>query len=500
MESILREGGNAFDAVLAGACAACVTEPVLTSIGGGGFLLAGPAEGPPRVYDFFVHTPRKRPEREKVEIRPVYADFGTTRQEFHIGLGTCATPGFIKGLDAVHRDLATMPLREIVAPAVALAREGVVLNDFQAYVFNVVSSIYTATPGARRVYGSPGDDGRLLGAGETMIQPELADLLEVIGIEGQDLFYRGEVSRAIDELCRETGCLTREDLESYEVRRRAPLTVDYRGARVWLNPPPASGGILIAFALTLLGGTDFAGAPFGSPTHLELMALVMERTNQARVDAISGGVPGESLADALLDASLLERYRDEVRNRARALRGTTHLNVMDDRGNVATLSVSNGEGSGHVVPGTGFMLNNMLGEEDLSPGGLHGWTPDERMTSMMAPTLVRFTDGGLIATGSGGSNRIRTAILQVLVNLVDHGMRVEEAVSAPRLFFERGLLSVETGFGDDAVEALCRSYPKHELWDELNLFFGGVHTVASRGGGFDGAGDPRRSGVSIVVD
>jgi len=226
----------------------------------------------------------------------------------------------------------------------------------------------------------------------------------------------------------------------------------------------------------------------------------MESTNQARVDTLSDRVPGESCAAALLDESLLDRYRDEVRNRARALRGTTHLNVIDDLGNVATLSVSNGEGCGHVVPGTGFMLNNMLGEEDLSPRGLHAWTPDERMTSMMAPTLVRFTDGGVIATGSGGSNRIRTAILQVLVNLIDHGMRVEEAVAAPRLFFERGLLSVETGFKEEPVEALCRSYPKHELWDELNLFFGGAHTVASRGGGFDGAGDPRRSGVCIVVE
>jgi len=145
------------------------------------------------------------------------------------------------------------------------------------------------------------------------------------------------------------------------------------------------------------------------------------------------------------------------------------------------------------------MLNNMLGEQDLNPDGFHRWPTDSRMTSMMSPALLNFPDGRVIALGSGGSNRIRSAILQVVSNLVDFGMDVEEAVIAPRIHLEAEHLSVEGGFDTRHLQALLAAYPSHHLWEDLNLFFGGVHTVLRDGASLRGAGDPRRGGICTVV-
>jgi len=499
-QRVLQDGGNAFDAVLAAMCAACVAEPVLASLGGGGFLLAQTAEGRDRVYDFFVHTPRVKRPADELDFRPMDVDFGSTTQTFHVGLGAIATPGLVGGLFEIHRDLGYMPLREVVAPAIALARHGVRVNEFQGYVFRIVAPSFVATPEARAVFGSPEDGSRPVGANEVLVLPALADTLEVLAIEGEALFYRGEMAQALARLCAEQGGhLVLEDLEGYRVHRREPLTLSYREARVATNPPPCSGGMLMAFALRLLDrGVRMGRHPFGSVEHLDLLAAVMEVTNQARVDCCADD-PTSAVA-RLLDPKLLERYAEEVPRHARFGRGTTHINVMDDRGNVASLSVSNGEGSGYLVPGTGIMLNNMLGEEDLCPAGFHNWPANERMSSMMAPTLIRWRDGRTVATGSGGSKRIRTALLQVLVNLIDHRMGVEDAVTSPRLFLEDGVLFVEGGYRSSVVQQLLERYPQHQVWEELNLFFGGAHTVERRGSSYHGAGDPRRGGVCVVVD
>jgi gamma-glutamyltranspeptidase/glutathione hydrolase len=165
------------------------------------------------------------------------------------------------------------------------------------------------------------------------------------------------------------------------------------------------------------------------------------------------------------------------------------------------MSLSNGEGCGHVVPGTGIMLNNMLGEEDLNPGGFHSWPPGRRMTSMMSPSLMTLADGRLVALGSGGSNRIRTAVLQVMHNVIDHGMSLDEAVNAPRVHFERGLLNIEGGFSDATTDELMERFPACHVWEDRNLFFGGVHAVSYHpASGFDGAGDARRCGLTIAVN
>ncbi len=493
---VLRAGGNAYDAALAAVTTACVAEPVLASLGGGGFLLAAPSEGPARLYDFFVHTPRRCRPAAEIDFYPIEADFGSVTQEFHIGRGTFAVPGLVRGLFAVHRDLASVPMRELVEPALALAREGVEVTPFQAYLFEVVAPTFTATAAIRAIFGSARPGRALVGAGERLRQPELADALEALAHEGEALFYRGEIGRAILAELGDGGQVDGEDLAAYRAELRRPLALGYHGARILTNPPPASGGLLVGFALRLL--EPLAVPPFASLEHLAGLAEAIDLSAEARLAAC--GEAGLVSDTTMLDAAFLARYRTEIEGRLAALRGTTHVSVIDGDGNLAAVTVSNGEGCGHVAPGTGIVLNNMLGEEDLNPGGFQRWPRAHRMTSMMAPTALAWPDGRRVATGSGGSNRIRSALLQVLVALVDHGLPIEAAVQAPRIHYERGLLSLEGGLAEPVVEALCERYPRHHRWEGRNMFFGGAHTVERDArGALAGAADPRRGGASAIA-
>ncbi len=273
---VLAAGGNAFDALIAALWTACVVEPVLCSPGGGGFLMARPEGRAPAVLDFFVQTPRRPRPPEELDFFEVIADFGTDQQAFHIGLGSIATPGFVRGLFAMQRELASLPMRELVAPAVQHAREGVALDELQAYIFSIVAPIYLATPEARAVFESPTRPGHTLQAGEILRQPELADTLEVLAIEGDDLFYRGEIAALIEQQCAEGGGhLRREDLERYCEVERQPLVAGLREHRLWTNPPPSSGGILIAFALALLDGLPADWLPGEGPQRALCIARLL---------------------------------------------------------------------------------------------------------------------------------------------------------------------------------------------------------------------------------
>lgn len=500
---ILSEGGNAFDAILAAFCAATVVEPVFCSLGGGGFLLAQPQAADPVLYDFFVQTPKRRSKLEDIDFYPILADFGPTTQEFHIGLGACATPGAIKGLFTVHDELATLPMTRIAAPAVRMAREGFRLREIDRFVFGVVGAVLKATPDSRAIFTGGGDD--FPEAGSLFRQPALADTLEALALAGDALFYQGELGQRLVAESRDTGGqLSKADLDSYEVIRRAPLTTRYRDSTILTNPPPSSGGILIAFALDLLSRSSLSDHPFGGRDYLVRLARVMAATNQARIETGLGRLlesgDGNIACQRLLDPALLERYSDEVAGQPRNARGTTHMSVTDGDGNTAALTLSNGEGCGRILGDSGIMLNNMLGEEDLNPDGFQQWPEDRRISSMMAPSLARFDDGAIAALGSGGSNRIRTAILQVLINLIDYRRPALEAVNAPRIHLERGLASVEAGFETDARDCLQSESEEVMLWPGQSLFFGGVHAVTrSADGRLSAAGDPRRGGVGEVV-
>ena len=507
---ILNDGGNAYDAVVAAMCATVVAEPVFFSLGGGGFLVAQPTDTKPLVYDFFVSTPRARPRPDvpasDLDFYPIHADFGTATQEFHIGMASTATPGAVRGLFAIHGDLGRLPLRRLIEPAVRHAREGVALRPVDGYLFSVVGPILSARPDSRAVYTK--GDGRLLEAGDHIVQRDFADCLEAIAEEGEALFYEGEIAEAICRACREQGgLLDRADLAGYQVIRREPLACSYRGARILTNPPASTGGLLIAFKLSLLESLLRERSAFGSPAWLHALGQTMALTNKARAEnplheEQNEAADGE-VAERFLSADLRARYLDVLQNHLESPRGTTHVSVIDGDGNLAALSLSNGEGNGYVLPGTGIMLNNMLGEQDLNPEGFHRWKPGTRLASMMAPSVATMPDGSLTALGSGGSNRIRTAIFQVLINLIDQRMSLKEAVDAPRLHVEHGIANAEGDLGDACREALAMaSEPFAERvmdWPPHNLFFGGVHAVSRDAkGAVAAAGDPRRGGAAEV--
>lgn len=496
-EEILRVGGNAFDAAVAAQFAACVAEPVLSSLGGGGFLFADPVDGSKIVYDYFVQTPLN-PQKKNVEFNSIIADFGFAQQEFHIGTGSMATPGLVKGLYAVHNDLCTLPMKQLVEPAVKLAREGVIINEFQAEVFEIIKPIYLSTKESRSVFGGLKSTEELLGKGDVLKLPDWADFLEALSKEGEDLFYRGEVSAAVDKLSRErSGFLERKDFEAYQVKKRKPLCISYGRNKVYMNPPPSSGGVLVAFALKLLSSLLHKERPTSEAGWAMLNALLQGTTEKARVDALAK-ITGTNLSQ-ILDSSYLENYREEILDKKESFRGTTHISIIDGDGNVASLTVSNGEGSGLLIPGTNIMMNNMLGEEDLNPNGFHRWTPNSRMTSMMTPGVAEGDETGLLAFGSGGSTRIRTAILQLLIQIFDRNRGVEDAVMAPRLHVESGFLHIENGLTRKTVSKLRDYFPNNRCWDRKSLFFGGTHVSEKRGKTYRAVGDPRRGGVSIVL-
>jgi gamma-glutamyltranspeptidase/glutathione hydrolase len=288
------------------------------------------------------------------------------------------------------------------------------------------------------------------------------------------------------------GLLTEDDLDRYEVIEREPAKARYRGREILTNPPPSSGGILIAYSLDLL-------ERLGRPGDLRAFVEVMDRTNRERTEEFVTGLHSEGYLERFMAKEALESAAHDVGSR---LGSTTHIAVLDDDGNCASVTCSNGSCSGVIVPGTGLHLNNMLGEQDLNPLGFHMHERGRRIPSMMAPTVV-LRDGSVeIALGSAGSNRIRSAVLQSMLNVIDHGMEAQQAVEAPRIHYEEGVVEAEPGVDPDALEALERDGWTVHRWREKNLYFGGAQAVARdrETGALSGGGDPRRGGAAVLVD
>jgi len=307
--------------------------------------------------------------------------------------------------------------------------------------------------------------------------PELGDAIERLATDGAAPFYEGDIAAAVVEWVGERGgLLTAEDLRAYAPIARSPQEAAYRGRTVLTNPPPSAGGVLIALAMALLDRETT-----GAPGVLELVD-VMERVQAERTAEFVVGLADERFADAFI---------------ASRLGSTTHISVLDADGRACAVTCTNGEGSGLVVPGTGVHVNNIMGEEDLSPLGFHSYPSGRRMPSMMAPTVVLGDSGVELVVGSAGSNRIRSAILQTVVGVVDHGRSANEAVDAPRVHFEDGVVYAEPGIDTAVLEAAGRTVTPFR---DLNLFFGGVQAVERDAltGALSGAGDPRRGGVAVV--
>jgi len=472
---VLREGGNAVDAAIAAMLASWVAEPLLTGPGAGGYLLVAGAGEEPTLLDFFVSAPgHGAGEAPRAELLRADVDFGGVVQPFYVGASSCGAYGNPAGVRAAAERWGTVPLEDLAAPAAALAREGVVVNDGQAYIFDLLEPIFASTPEALALF-APG--GRRLRAGDVFRAPELGDAIERLGREGDAPFYTGDIADAVVEAIAERGgVLTADDLRAYEPVAREPVAVRYRGRDVLTNPPPNAGGVLLALALSRLDAAE-------GPPSLGEIVDVMEAAQTERTAEFTTG---------LSDPAYVERFCSSN------FGSTTHISVMDADGRAATVTCTNGEGSGIVAPGTGVHVNNIMGEEDLSPLGFHRAPPGTRMPSMMAPTVV-LGDGKVeLAVGSAGSNRIRSAILQVIVGVVDHGLAAQDAVDAPRVHFEGGVVYAEPGVPLEALEAAGRPITRFE---GPNVFFGGVQAVERElaTGTMTGAGDARRGGVAVVA-
>ena len=487
----LRRGGNAVDAAVAAVLMSFVAESPLTGPGAGGFMLVHTAEGENHLLDFFVAAPGQGGgDRTPAELTPIDITFAEGAvQRFNVGPSSVGSHGTPLGLAQTLERFGTMPLAELTRVPAEAARSGVEVLPMQAFLFSVLEPIFRSTPECEAIY-APG--GRLLEAGDTIRLPELGDLLDRLGAEGPGFLYDGDVAAAVSEWVLERGgLLTPEDLTSYEVVEREPARVAYRGREVLTNPPPSSGGILVADALGILERLE---RPHGAA----VIAEVIASTNRARDADFLDGLGSDGYLERFLAEEALDSVATEVRGR---LGNTTHVSVMDAEGGCATVTCSNGSCSGVVVPGTGMHLNNMLGEEDLNPLGFHLNPPGGRVPSMMAPTVVLRDGRPELALGSAGSNRIRSAILQTVLAVVDGGAHAEEAVIAPRLHVEGRELDAEPGIDSEALDHLEESGWTVRRWAEPNLFFGGVQAVTRDPvtGELTGAGDPRRGGTAVTV-
>jgi gamma-glutamyltranspeptidase / glutathione hydrolase len=440
----LRRGGNAVDAAVAAGFASWVTESPLTGPGGGGFMLVHTSRTT-RLLDFFVTVPsgeRSDPE----EITVTFS--GDQTQQFRVGKGTCAVPGTAAGLERAHRTYGRLPWRDVVSPAIELARTGVEVTEAQAFLHELLDVMLRETPVAG------------LAVGSRFVMADLATTLERLADEGAAVFYEGELAEAISSC---VPSILRDDLRGYRPVWRRPIRIAYREYEVVLNPPPSSGGVLIALGLRHL---EEPGDP-GTPDAVVRLTRAMDAQARARE---------RRLSRKLLEAG-----------------GTTHISVLDAQGNAASLSASTGAGAGVIVPGTGIHLNNMLGGElDLV---VDDPRPGERLASMMAPSLALAGGRARLVLGSAGSNRLRGAIMQVIVNVLGHGMGVAPAIDHPRMHLEQGVLHLEPGL--DPPPGPWQPVP----WPQRNLFFGGVSAVEQlETGELRAAGDVRRSGAGIVVD
>jgi len=480
--AILQAGGNAFDAAVAAGFACAVAEPTLTSLGGGGFLLARTAAGQACLFDFFANTPGRGlpPAALTPQLTPVTIQFPGSSQLFNVGLGTIAVPGNLAGYLHVHRRLGRLPLAQVLAPAVRLARDGLPLNAGQAYFIKLLTPIMTLTDPGRQLYAPA---GHCLQAGDRFVNPDLAAFLENLPGTGATDFYQGALARRMEQNIQAGGgLLNAADLAAYRVIERTPLQSTYRGLQLLTNPAPALGGTLLALTLRLLESAALAAESFGSPAHLRYLLAAMQETHRWRTQS--------NHDPARLAAVDLAASQARV-----ASGGTTHISVCDSAGNAASMTTSNGEGSGFIVPGTGIMLNNMMGEDDLRPDCTRASPPGQRLASMMTPSLLLAGDRLRLILGSGGSKRITAAMAQVISAVVDFNLDVAAAVAAPRLHWDGACAQVEPGFTAAGVAALRQRWPVND-WRVRDVYFGGVHAVAPQG---EGGGDPRRGGQVLIL-
>ena len=488
---ILRAGGNAFDAAVSAVFTSMTSEFALTGVGGGGAMMVHTLGSEPILHDFFVDTP-PHTGKEDLDFFGVEVDFGDSTQIFHIGKGSAAIPGTLLGLVIVHQQYGLLPLPVVMEPAIHLAREGSVLNKKQAFIFELLEPIFSHSAEGQMLFHS---DGKILREGDRFINSDFAEFLERVSWEGAAFFYLGEGAALIAKTFKDGGLLNEKALSQYHLEIRKPVMTSFLNTQVYSNPAPSAGGTLIIFLLRLLEEGKIQNLQI--PDLVQAMAL----SNIARQEVCTDP-NNESQINQLLEKEIFSGYMDKFCSQYRQFnnenpvfgRGeTTHVSVIDKDLNAASVTTTNGEGCGYILPGTGIMLNNMLGEEDLNPQGFHNWTHSRRLPTMISPSIITQDGKPMMIIGSGGSNRIRSAMVQVLINYIYKQLTLQESIEDSRIHLEGDELYYEPGI--DISENDFLGHLSLHPFEEKNLFFGGVNAVTLS----DGFSDPRRGGTFEIV-
>jgi gamma-glutamyltranspeptidase/glutathione hydrolase len=520
---ILAAGGNAVDAAVAVGYALAVVDPCCGNIGGGGFMLIHRADGNPdgradgrdTVINFRETAPRAATPGMFLDTT------GAVIREASLdGYRAVGVPGTVRGLDHALTVYGRIGRAVVMAPAIALARDGFVLGEADAAIIAAKAGRLAKDPEAARIFLRP--DGSVYRAGDRLVQPDLAETLALIADAGPDAFYQGPIAAGVAAAARaHAGVLTAADLADYTVTEAAPVACAYRGYMVLSAPLPSSGGAILCEMLNILSGWDLAASGFGSAQTIHLMAETMRHAYVDRNSALGDPAFVPDRSSELLAPSHAVAIRAAIdlqkATPSSALAPgvpphekaeTTHYSVVDGEGNaVAVTYTLNGNfGSGVVAPGTGFLLNNEMDDFTVKPGAANLFglvqgsanaiAPGKRPLSSMSPAIVE-KDGRLaLVLGSPGGPRIITAVLETIANIVDFGLTPADAVAAPRfhhqwlpdaLFYERG------GFPPATLAALAeRGYRLAERppWGAVELI--AISPDGAPGGALLGVNDPRR--------
>ncbi|MCY3565065.1 MAG: gamma-glutamyltransferase [Gammaproteobacteria bacterium] len=514
----LRNGGNAVDAAIATAFALAVTWPSAGNIGGGGFLVYHGGDGHATAFDFREKAPLAATEQMYLGV-----DGRVVNNSNHFGPLAVGVPGTVAGLWKAHQELGSLPWADLVAPAVALAREGIPITYTLQRSFAGNQGRFRQYPSSAAVFFKP--DGSLYELGEIWVQPDLAATLELIRDNGKDGFYAGENARRLAQFMADIGgVITEEDLALYEAVEREPIRGSYRGYEIVSMPPPSSGGVVLVEMLNVLEGYDLAAMGHNSAAYLHVLTETMRRAYADRAEHLGDpdfneGMPLDRLtskeyAEDLRGTIDLERASNsdpDLFAQAYESEETTHFSVVDKDGNMVSLTytLEFGYGSAIVVDGGGYLLNNEMGDFNAVPGvtdanGLIGTPPNlirpgKRPLSSMTPTIVAQDGQPVFAVGSPGGKTIINTVLQLILNIVDHDYNIAESVEAPRIHHQ--WLPDVTSMEPNALSA-----------DTIRLYEAMGHSLMSRGsqgaamgvyhdreaGLFLGASDSRRGDGAAV--
>ncbi|MGM0982167.1 MAG: gamma-glutamyltransferase [Pseudomonadota bacterium] len=513
---VLVNGGNAVDAAVVAGFALAVTQPRSGNIGGGGFMLISDENsGDVIAIDYRETAPA---DAFETMFQDESGDAVSQRSRFtHLAAGV---PGTVAGLALALEQYGTMSLADALAPAIRLAEEGFAVPARFVQGLRDTRERFEAWDASMAKFFK--EDGSAYEVGEVYRQPDLAATLKRIAEQGAREFYEGETAEMIvAEMQRHDGLISMEDMANYEPAIREPSHGTYRGHDIYAMSPPSSGGVHIVQMLNILEEYPISELGFGSAESMHLMAEAMKRAYADRSEFLGDtdfvDVPLDGLTSKDYAAELRSQIGDQATPSSEIAPGnpfdyesneTTHFSIADGNGLAVsnTYTINFSYGSGIVVDGAGFLLNNEMDDFSAKPGvpnayGLIGGEankvePSKRMLSSMTPTIVKRDGKNFLITGSPGGSRIITTTLQVLMNVIDHNMNIQSAVSAPRMHHQwlPDEIRVEAGFSPDTLELLKER--GHTISQQPAM--GAAQSITIRDGMFYGGADPRRSTSSAM--